>query len=35
MFVGRVPELAALAAARAGAPQVVMVQGEAGIGKSS
>ena len=39
MFVGRGPELAALAAAlaaaRAGEPQVVMVQGEAGIGKSS
>lgn len=39
VFVGRVPELAALAAAlaaaRAGDPQVVMVQGEAGIGKSS
>jgi len=39
VFVGRVPELgalaAALAAARAGEPQVVMVQGEAGIGKSS
>ena len=39
VFVGRVPELAALAVAlagaRAGDPQVVMVQGEAGIGKSS
>ena len=39
VFVGRGPELAALAAAlaaaRAGEPQVVMVQGEAGIGKSS
>jgi DNA-binding CsgD family transcriptional regulator/tetratricopeptide (TPR) repeat protein len=39
VFVGRVPELAALAAAlaaaRAGKPQVVLVQGEAGIGKSS
>jgi DNA-binding CsgD family transcriptional regulator len=39
VFVGRGPELAALAAAlaaaRAGDPQVVMVQGEAGIGKSS
>lgn len=39
VFVGRVPELAALAAAlaaaRAGEPRVVMVQGEAGIGKSS
>ena len=39
VFVGRVPELraldAALFAARAGEPQVVMVQGEAGIGKSS
>jgi DNA-binding CsgD family transcriptional regulator len=39
VFVGRVPELraldAALSAARAGEPQVVMVQGEAGIGKSS
>ena len=39
LFVGRGPELAALAAAlaaaRAGEPQVMMVQGEAGIGKSS
>lgn len=39
VFVGRGPELdaldAALAAARAGEPQVVLVQGEAGIGKSS
>ena len=39
VFVGRVPELAALTAAlavaRAREPQVVMVQGEAGIGKSS
>jgi DNA-binding CsgD family transcriptional regulator len=39
VFVGRAPELAALAsalaAARAREPQVVMVQGEAGIGKSS
>ncbi len=39
VFVGRAPELAALAsalsAARARQPQVVMVQGEAGIGKSS
>ena len=39
VFVGRGPELAALgtalAAARAGEPRVVMVQGEAGIGKSS
>ena len=39
VFVGRVPELAtlraALAAARAGEPQVVLIQGEAGIGKSS
>ncbi len=38
-FVGRVPELdaldAALAAARGGEPQVVVIQGEAGIGKSS
>jgi DNA-binding CsgD family transcriptional regulator/tetratricopeptide (TPR) repeat protein len=38
VFVGRSPELAALAAAlaaaRTGDPQVVMVQGEAGIGKS-
>ena len=38
-FVGRGPELAALSAAlaavRAGEPQVVMAQGEAGIGKSS
>ena len=39
VFVGRRPELAALAgalaAARAGEPQVVLIQGEAGIGKSS
>jgi DNA-binding CsgD family transcriptional regulator len=39
IFVGRLPELsmltAALAAARAGEPQVVLIQGEAGIGKSS
>jgi hypothetical protein len=39
VFVGRLPELAtlraALAAARAGEPQVVLIQGEAGIGKSS
>jgi DNA-binding CsgD family transcriptional regulator/tetratricopeptide (TPR) repeat protein len=39
VFVGREPELdaleAALAAARAGEPQVVVVQGDAGIGKSS
>ena len=39
MFVGREPELdalkSALAAARAGEPQVVLIQGEAGIGKSS
>ncbi len=39
VFVGRGPELAALAAAlaaaRAGESQVVMVQGEGGIGKSS
>jgi len=39
VFVGRGPELAtlkaALAAAQTGQPQVVMVQGEAGIGKSS
>lgn len=39
VFVGRVPELdalrVALASARAGDSQVVMVQGEAGIGKSS
>ena len=39
VFVGRGPELAALgaalASARAGEPQVVLVQGEAGIGKSS
>jgi DNA-binding CsgD family transcriptional regulator len=39
VFVGRGPELAALNAAlnaaRAGRPQVVMVWGEAGIGKSS
>ena len=39
VFVGRMLELAALdaalAAARAGEPQVVLIQGEAGIGKSS
>lgn len=39
LFVGRAPELdtlaAALAAARAGEPQVVLVEGEAGFGKSS
>ena len=39
VFVGRLQELAALraalAAARAGEPRVVLVQGEAGIGKSS
>ena len=39
VFVGRLPELstlaAALAAARAGEPQVVLIQGEAGIGKTS
>ncbi len=39
VFVGRLPELdamaAALAAARAGEPQVVLVQGEGGLGKSS
>jgi predicted ATPase len=39
VFVGRLPELAllraALAAARGGEPQVVLIQGEAGIGKSS
>ena len=39
VFVGRLVELAALraalAAARAGEPQVVLIQGEAGIGKSS
>jgi DNA-binding CsgD family transcriptional regulator len=39
IFVGRLAELsaltAALAAARAGEPQVVLIQGEAGIGKSS
>ncbi len=39
VFVGRLPELAALAAAlsavRAGEPKVVVLQGEAGIGKSS
>ena len=38
-FAGRLPELdtlaAALTAARAGEPQVVLVKGEAGIGKSS
>ena len=39
IFVGRLPELAtlagALAAAHAGESQVVLIQGEAGIGKSS
>ena len=39
VFAGRLPELdalaAALTAARAGEPQVVLVEGEAGIGKSS
>lgn len=39
VFVGRMPELnlltAALAAARAGEPNIVLIQGEAGIGKSS
>ena len=39
VFAGRLAELAALgdglAAARAGEPQVVLIQGEAGIGKSS
>ncbi|MGO9161774.1 MAG: AAA family ATPase [Streptosporangiaceae bacterium] len=39
VFVGRVPELAALsaalAAASAGEPKVVLLQGEAGFGKSS
>ncbi len=39
VFVGRLPELAvlraALAGARAGEPHVVLIQGEAGIGKSS
>jgi len=39
IFVGRLPELntltVALASAQAGEPQVVLVQGEAGIGKSS
>ena len=39
VFVGRLPELAALsaalAAARAGEPQIVLIQGDAGIGKSS
>lgn len=39
VFVGRQPELSALgralAAARQGQPQVVLVQGEAGVGKSS
>jgi DNA-binding CsgD family transcriptional regulator len=39
VFVGRLPELAmlraALAVARAGEPQVIVIQGEAGIGKSS
>jgi DNA-binding CsgD family transcriptional regulator len=39
VFVGRVPKLAdlaaALAAVRAGEPRVVLVEGEAGVGKSS
>jgi DNA-binding CsgD family transcriptional regulator len=39
VFVGRLPELgalrAALTAASAGEPQIVLIQGEAGIGKSS
>jgi DNA-binding CsgD family transcriptional regulator len=39
MFVGRLPELSlldrALTDARAGEPQVVLIQGEAGIGKSA
>jgi DNA-binding CsgD family transcriptional regulator/tetratricopeptide (TPR) repeat protein len=39
VFVGRLQELAALAAAlgvaRSGKPQVVLIQGEAGVGKSS
>ncbi len=39
VFVGRGPELAALGAAlvaaRAGDPQVVLIEGEAGVGKSS
>ena len=39
IFVGRLPELnelaGALATARAGEPQVVLIQGEAGIGKTS
>ena len=39
VFAGRLPErdalAAALAAARAGEPRVVLIQGEAGIGKSS
>ena len=39
VFVGRRPELAALAAAldavRGGEPRVVLIQGEAGFGKSS
>ncbi len=39
VFVGRLPQLdalaSALAAARAGEPQVVLIRGEAGIGKSS
>ena len=39
VFVGRLPELSALqqalTAARAGKPRVVLIQGEAGIGKSS
>jgi hypothetical protein len=35
VFVGRGPELDALAATRPREPQVVLVRGEAGIGKSS
>ena len=39
VFVGRLPELAALSAALAAAhaskPQIVLIQGDAGIGKSS
>ena len=39
VFVGRLPEqaelMAALTAARGGEPRVVILQGEAGIGKSS
>lgn len=39
VFVGRLPELhalnAALAAAQAGEPQVVLIQGKGGLGKSS